>query len=75
MKNMTKAEILKLLKKVITLYSSHSFSIEQIMADNQYKCLRNDLLPIMLTVVGAGEQVGDIERSIRTVKEGAHTTT
>ena len=71
---MTKAEILKSLKKVTTLYSTRGFSIDQIIADNQYKCLRDGLLPIMLTVVGAGEHIGDIEQSIRTVKEGARTT-
>ena len=75
LKNQTKAELLRSLKKVITLYSTWGFTIEQIMADNQYECLRDNLLPIMLTVVGAGEHVGDIERSIQTVKEGARTTT
>ena len=74
-KNQTKAELLRSLRKVITLYTNRGFTIQQIMADNQYECLRDDLLPIMLTVVGAGEHVGDIERSIRTIKEGARTTT
>ena len=75
LKNMTKVEILKSLKKVITLYTTRGFSIEQIMADNQYECLRDDLLPIMLTIVGAGEHVGDIKQSIRTIKEVSRTTT
>ena len=72
---MTKSEILRSLNKVIRLYTARGFNIQQIMADNQFECLRDDLLPILLTIVGTGEHVGDIERSIRTIKEGARTTT
>ena len=65
LKNMTKGEILKSLKKIIHLYTtSRGFTVEQVMADNQYECIRVDIMPIMLMVVRAGEHVGDIERSI-----------
>ena len=50
---MTKLEILKSLNKVIRLYTTRGFTIQQIMADNQFKCLRDDLLLILLTIVGA----------------------
>ena len=43
--------------------------VEQINCDNQFECIREDVAPIPLNVVGAAEHVGYIERSIRTVKE------
>ena len=55
LKNMTKSEILRSLNKVIRLYTARGFTIQQIMADNQFECLRDDLLPILLTIVGAGD--------------------
>ena len=45
-KNMTKQELLRSLNKVIRLYMARDFIIEQIMADNQYECLGDDLIPI-----------------------------
>ena len=61
--------------KVIRLYESRGFEVNHVITDNQYVCLRDDLLPQQLTIVAAGEHVGDVERSIRTVKEAARTMT
>ena len=57
------------------LYRDRNFKVRQLICNNQYECIRDDLMPTLLTIVGAGEHVRDVERSIRTVKEGARTIT
>ena len=41
----------------------------QINADNEFECIREDMRPIPMNIVAAGEHVGDVERSNRTIKE------
>ena len=45
----------------------------QIDADMEFRCLENDLLPVKLNIAAADEHVSDVERSIRTIKEGTRT--
>ena len=33
-------------------------------------CIFNEVLPIKMIIVAAGEHVGEVERSIRTIKDG-----
>ena len=44
-------------------------SISQLNADNEFTVLGGEIGQIMMNIVGAGEHVGNVERSIRTVKE------
>ena len=43
--------------------------MRDVHADNEFECARAALLPIGLNVVPADSHVGEIERSIRTIKE------
>ena len=52
------------------MYHARGIHANQINTDNEFECIRNDILPINLNVVAAEEHVGDVERSIRTLKEG-----
>ena len=61
------------LRSVIRFYTTRGLSIEQINADNEFECARNDLLPIPLNIVAANEHVGPVERSIRTIKDDVRT--
>jgi hypothetical protein len=38
-------------------------------ADNEFECIREDVRPILLDIVPANSHVGEIKRSIRTIKE------
>jgi hypothetical protein len=55
--------------KVIGLYNNRCITIKQINADKEFECIRDHIRPSLLNIVAADEHVGDIERSIRTVKE------
>ena len=57
------------LSAVIHLYTSRGFTVTDIHADHEFSCVRHDLHPIHLNVVPADCHVGEVERSIRTIKE------
>ena len=56
-------------KRAINKYLRRGVSITQINADNEFNVLGGEVGQIALNIVGMGEHVGDVERSIRTVKE------
>ena len=70
----SKSSILKELSLVIQLYRSRGFSIPDIHCDNEFACLANDLSPIQLNITTKDDHVGEVERSIRTIKERIRTT-
>ena len=55
--------------RVFRVYESRGFKITNVHVDAEFECIRNDILPINLTTAAADEHIGDIERSIRTIKE------
>jgi hypothetical protein len=57
------------IQKVINMYHARNLLVTQANVDNEFTCIRDDIRPTTLNVVAAGEHVGDVERSIRTVKE------
>jgi Reverse transcriptase (RNA-dependent DNA polymerase)/Zinc knuckle len=64
-----KPTIVKEMKAVLHLYQCRGFTINDIHCDNEFACLRDLVRPIQLNVVPADSHVGEIERSIRTIKE------
>ena len=56
-------------KKAINKYLRRGISITQPNADNKFDVLDGELIQVMLNIVGAGEYVGDTERSVRTMKQ------
>ena len=58
------------LKRVINLYHERGIHVNQLNTDNEFEYIKNDILPTNLNVVAAKEHVGEIERSIRTMKKG-----
>ena len=57
------------LSAVIRMYPSRGFTVTDIHADHEFSCVRHDFHPIHLNVVPADCHVGEVERSIRTIKE------
>ena len=55
--------------KAVKLYKDRGLTVINIHADNKFECCRDELSPIVLDIAGAGMHVGEVERSIWTVKE------
>ena len=66
----SKHNMLHELRRVLQLYHNRGFIVTNIHADSEFEYIREDIRPIELTTTAANEHVGDIERSIRTMKEG-----
>jgi len=62
------------LRAVLSLYSARGLTVHDIHADNEFECVREEMRPSNMNVVPADSHVGEIERSIRTVKERMRST-
>jgi len=67
--NRNKSTILREARAVINLYQSRGLVVRDVHADNEFECIRDDIRPIDMNIVPADSHVGEIERSIRTIKE------
>ena len=65
----SKPVILKELLAVTSLYTHRGFEVRDIHGDHEFECVRDDLRPIEMNIVPADSHVGEVERSIRTIKE------
>ena len=54
---------------VLTLYRARGLHISDIHANNEFECIREHVRPIVLNIAPADSHVGEVERSIRTIKE------
>jgi hypothetical protein len=68
-----RAVILRETRAIIKLYQSRGFHVCDIHADNEFECIREEIRPIEMNVVPADSHVGEVERSIRTIKERLRT--
>jgi hypothetical protein len=68
-KDRNKPTILREVMAVMKLYQQRGFYVRDIHCDSEFECIRNDIRPVQLNVVPADSHVGEIERSIRTIKE------
>ncbi len=70
----SKKTLLRKTRAVTRVYEARGFIVRELHCDNEFECLRADLLPMHLDVVPTDSHVGEIERSIRTVKERLRST-
>ena len=61
--------ILREVSAAIKLYTSRGFIVRDIHTDQEFGCIREDLRPIVMNLASADSHVGEVERSIRTIKE------
>ena len=61
--------ILKELSTVISVYQARGLVVQDIHADNEFECIRHDVRPVALNIVPSDSHVGEVERSIRTIKD------
>jgi hypothetical protein len=65
----SKATIMQRLRVVIKLYQARGLTVRDVHGDHEFSCIREALRPIGLNIAPADSHVGEVERSIRTVKE------
>ena len=70
----SKRTLLHEARNVLSYYHSRGFTVPDIHVDHEFECLRYDLAPSQLNVTPADDHVGEVERSIRTIKERVRTT-
>ena len=63
------------IKRAVQLYKVRGLDVNNIHADNEFECCRDEIRPIQLDIVGVGIHVGEVERSICTIKERVKCTT
>jgi len=61
---------LSAVQNICNLYEARGFRI----SDNEFSSIRESILPIELVIVGKGQHIPEVERSIRTLKEDVRTT-
>ena len=74
MSDRKKQTILTKMTKVFNLYNSRDFVVVELIMDLEFECICDDILPIKLTTVGQDEHVGNIEQSIRDIKDRIRCT-
>jgi hypothetical protein len=67
--------MLRQLRATIGRYTARGLTICDIYGDNELECTRLSLLSIALNVVPADCHVGEVERSIHTIKERLRSCT
>ena len=85
--NRSKATILRVIKREIKVYAQRGFDIRDVHGDQEFECIRTDLLNlnlldgfrflphgVELETCTANDHVGEVERSIRTMKEIVRAT-
>lgn len=65
----TKNTILREARAALNLYQARGLTVCDIHADNAFECIREDVRPIMMNIVPADSHVGEVERSVRTIKD------
>lgn len=63
-------DVIKRTKQAINVYHTRKLTVDQLNTDNQFRCVDQEILPVSTNIVAAGEHVGLIKRSVRTVKKG-----
>ena len=72
--NRRKTTLEQELKDVFHLYKSRGFEVADLHADNEFAPLQNSIRPVIANIVAADDHVGQVERSIRTIKERVRST-
>jgi hypothetical protein len=70
----SKKHMIKHLDSVFQIYRNRGFHIREVHADVEFECLRQHIAPAILNIVASDSHVGEVERSIRTIKERNRAT-
>ena len=56
----------------IKLRNTCGFVVNDLTADNEFACIKDNIIPVLFDFVARGEHCGDIENSINFLKERLH---
>ncbi|KAI2502776.1 Reverse transcriptase (RNA-dependent DNA polymerase) [Fragilaria crotonensis] len=70
----THSTMVKEIQAILRLYADRGFRVRTLHVDHEFACVRNDISPVHLDVVAPDSHVGEIERSVCTVKERLRST-
>ena len=59
--NCAKSTMLLIIKQVIKLYSNRGFAVHELVGDNKFECISNDITPIQANIVACDTHVPDAE--------------
>ena len=61
--------MLPIINQVIKLYSNRGFTIHELVRDNEFECISNNIPPIQVNIATRDTHVPDAERSAKVMKE------
>ena len=70
-----KVETISEIKAYLNKFGVRAISVTTIYGDNEFEKIVEAVRLIHVEIFGRGQHVGDIERCVRTVKEGCRSTT
>ena len=65
----TKATTIKEMKTVLNTYNTRGFEVVELHADMEFECIQEAMRPTLMNLNARDDHVGEVERSIRTIKE------
>lgn len=68
-----KEDMIKGLNCVKQIYQTRGLEVTWLNTDNEFECVREEMRPTRLNMVPASEDVSNIERSVRTIKDGTRS--
>mmetsp|Transcript_461 Transcript_461/g.751 ORF Transcript_461/g.751 Transcript_461/m.751 type:complete len:174 (-) Transcript_461:165-686(-) len=70
--NLSTSTMLRCTKSIIQKYQSRGITIDEVMSNNQFTPIADEIGPPLLNICAPNEHVGDIEVFVRTLKERSH---
>ena len=67
-KKFNEKSMLNGVKNCINIYHANGLTVERLNTDNKCTCIRNEMIPTQLNMIGAEEHVRNAEISVRTGK-------
>ena len=61
--------MLHIINQVIKLYSNRGFTVRELVGDNEFECISNDISPIQVNIIARDTHVPDAENSAKVMKE------
>ena len=57
------------MQNAVALHNTRGFVVNELIADNEFSCIKDDIISVLLNLVARGEHYSDIESSIKFQKE------
>ena len=67
--NRSKSTMLPIINQIIKLYSNRGFKINEVLGNNEFDCISNDISPIQINVVACDAHASDAENAAKVIKQ------